>query len=216
MMSDAAFRILSIVSIAATIVCIAIHFACCGRKRRAAGPSGGAADMQRLGGLTRLAVIGTVLTGLVLAVTGLAPTVVFGERLEGYLLMCHVGCGGAFAVLLALTALAVLMIGALAALGLWPTPTNGDNGAGLSPLITSWEFGDAWNAVDNKTWTQQIIIVAQGGDGDYRYFANDNPIQKMFEVVLPLCDGARGTVEVQSGDGQSARIEYEFDSPFCQ
>ena len=104
MMSDAAFQILSITAIAATIVCIAIHFACCGRKRRAAGPSGGAADMQRLGGLTRLAVIGTAVTGLVLAVTGLAPTVVFGERLEGYMLMCHVGCGGAFAVLLALTA----------------------------------------------------------------------------------------------------------------
>jgi hypothetical protein len=86
----------------------------------------------------------------------------------------------------------------------------------MTQLSVSWEFGDAWNAFDNKTWTQQVIIIAEGSDGDYRYFAAGNPVGKMFEVTLPLCDGARGTIEVRSGDGQNAQVEYEFASPFCQ
>jgi hypothetical protein len=83
-------------------------------------------------------------------------------------------------------------------------------------LTASWEFKDAWNAYDNETWTQQIIIVAEGGDGDYHYLADGKPVGEMFEVALPLCDGARGTIQVQSGDGQTAQVEYEFDSPFCR
>lgn len=113
--------------------------------------------------------------------------------------------------LVTLTALVVLAIGAFA---LWFVLGGGKSEG--PELTASWEFGDAWNALDNESWTQQIVIIAQGGDGNYDYFVNGEPVQEVFAVVLPLCDGARGTIQVQSGDGQTAQVEYEFDSPFCR
>jgi hypothetical protein len=84
----------------------------------------------------------------------------------------------------------------------------------LQPAI-SWEFGDAWNALDNRTWTQQIRIVVEGGGADYRYFLNGEPVGAAFELILPLCTGAQGTVRVESGRGESAEAHFEFESPFC-
>jgi hypothetical protein len=113
-------------------------------------------------------------------------------------------------VLLALSAL--LVIGTLGIQFMLRSDETGDEEPGL---IVYWEFGDAWNSYDNTTWTQQIIIKVEGGDGDYRYFADGEPIEEMFEVTLPVCEGAQGTIEVQWGDSQTTQIEYEFDSPFC-
>ena len=78
-----------------------------------------------------------------------------------------------------------------------------------------WEFVEARHALDNETWTQQISIVATGGDGEYSYFVNGQPVTEVFAVVLSICEGAWGTIEVQSGDGLTGQIEYEFKSPFC-
>jgi hypothetical protein len=115
--------------------------------------------------------------------------------------------------LIAATVLVVLVVGAFGLLSIL-SPSNNDDG--MPQLSVFWEFGDAANAFDNKTWTQEVIILAEGGDGDYGYFVDGSPVGRMFVVTLPLCDGARGTIEVQSGDGQTARVDYEFDSPFCQ
>jgi hypothetical protein len=88
----------------------------------------------------------------------------------------------------------------------------------VTGLALSWEFGDAWNAYDNRTWTQQVLIVVEGAEaaGDLRYYADGQPVGSMFEVTLPLCDGAQGAIRVEAADDQSAEITYEFDSPFCQ
>ncbi len=112
-----------------------------------------------------------------------------------------------------LAASVVLALGTLALKYVWGVGEENDR----APKMTvSWEFGDAWNAYDNKTWTQQIKIIIEGGDGDYSYYVNDQPVEEMFEVVLPLCDDARGTIRVESSTGQSATTDYAFDSPFCR
>lgn len=112
-----------------------------------------------------------------------------------------------------LIALAFLVIGALA---LRFVARVGEPEDTVPGLTVSWEFGDAWNALDNETWTQQIIIVATSNDDDYRYFVNGEPSGETFQVTLPLCSGAQGTIRVESGSGQQAEIEYEFDSPYCR
>jgi hypothetical protein len=112
-----------------------------------------------------------------------------------------------------LIALAFLVIGALA---LRFAAGVGEPKDTIPGLTVSWEFGDAWNALDNETWTQQIIIVATGSNDEVRYFVNGEPSGEMFQVTLPLCSGAQGTIRVESGSGQQAEIEYAFDSPFCR
>jgi hypothetical protein len=111
--------------------------------------------------------------------------------------------------------LAALVIGALG-LRFVPRGDGGESDGKVPELTVSWEFGDARKTYGSETWTQQIVIVAEGGDGDYTYFANGAPVGEAFEMVLPLCDGVRGVIQVESGDGQTAQVEYEFDSPFCQ
>jgi hypothetical protein len=112
-----------------------------------------------------------------------------------------------------LIALAFLIIAALALRFVAGVGEPEDTVPGLT---VSWEFGDAWNALDNETWTQQIIIVATGSDDDYQYFVNGEPSGEMFQITLPLCSGAQGTIRVATGSGQEAEIEYEFDSPYCR
>jgi len=120
---------------------------------------------------------------------------------------------------------ALLLWGAIAlAVRLRPPVT--EPATQVTGLTLSWEFGDAWNAYDNQTWTQQVVIVVvrqrltnvEGTDttGDLRYYADGQPVGPMFEVTLPLCDGAEGTIRVEAADGQRAEIPYEFGSPFCQ
>ncbi len=119
-------------------------------------------------------------------------------------------------VALALLAALIVLVTSVAG---WRLVLRGDAGQNavnaLEPAV-SWEFGDAWNSSDNESWTQQVIIVVEGSDGDYRYFVDGEPSGQMFEVTLPLCDGARGVIQVESRSGQTAQVEYEFDSPFCR
>jgi hypothetical protein len=118
-----------------------------------------------------------------------------------------------------LTTLAVLAALAIGAFGVWFTLIRDGGGNDASALAVSWEFGDAWNTYDNKTWTQQIIVVVKGDaseTGEYHYFVNGEPVGEMFEIILPICDGAQGTITVESDDGQTAQTAYEFVSPFCR
>jgi hypothetical protein len=92
----------------------------------------------------------------------------------------------------------------------------GDTANETPGLTVGWEFGDAWNALDHQTWTQQMRIVIEDGDGAYDYFLDDEPVGEVFEIVLPICEGAQGTIRVESADGGSASVDYEFDSPYCR
>lgn len=101
-------RIFQIVSIASLVVAVAgsgVHFLAVARKRRRLAPPLGPADLPRYSRIERYLFVLTVLVFLALAVTGMAPGVLWAGRLEGYLLMMHVGSGGAFMALLALLAL---------------------------------------------------------------------------------------------------------------
>ncbi len=84
-----------------------------------------------------------------------------------------------------------------------------------SVFTVSWEFRDAWNALNGETWTQEILILAEGTEGNIRYHVNDKPVGEIFEVVLPLCEGAQGIIRAESDAGQSAEVQFAFDSPFC-
>lgn len=85
-----------------------------------------------------------------------------------------------------------------------------------APLSASWEFGDAWNAYNNQTWTQQIVIQVPGEEGDYRYLFNGDPVSQTFEITLPLCEGTQGVIQIESTEGQTTQVPVEFDSPFCR
>ncbi len=104
MTSDSTFRVVAIVCLVAVVIDSLVHYARFGRKVRAAGPSGGSGDLRRFGLIERAALVGFALTLLCLAVTGLAANLLFGEKLEGWLLMIHVGAGGGFILCLLLMA----------------------------------------------------------------------------------------------------------------
>jgi hypothetical protein len=112
----------------------------------------------------------------------------------------------------AIATLVVLLAGAVAIVVVAGIAGNGHE---RSDLAVSWEFGDAWNALDNTQWTQQIIVVVDDGDDDLTYFVDGEPSGPTFERVLPICDGDQGTISVESSDGRSGTVEFGFDSPFC-
>jgi hypothetical protein len=111
-----------------------------------------------------------------------------------------------------LSVLVVILIGTVA---LRYVSGLSQSGAVAPDFSVSWEFGDAWNALNGETWTQELLIVVEGADGDIRYSVNGKPVGEMFEIVLPLCKGAQGTIHVDSDTGQNADVQFAFDSPFC-
>ena len=105
MTNDQLFAVLTIVVMAGTIGWSLLHFVAKGRSIRSAGSSGGEATVRRLGLIERAAYVLLTLTAIALAVSGMAPSLLFGEMLSGYLLMAHVMAGGVFMFFLLLTAL---------------------------------------------------------------------------------------------------------------
>jgi hypothetical protein len=105
MNNDVLFRVISIAVLAGVPALSVLHFLAAGRRVRSAGPVGGQADVRRLGLIERGSYVMLGLTLLALAVTGMAPNLLAGQKLSGWLLICHVGAGGAFMFFLVLTAL---------------------------------------------------------------------------------------------------------------
>jgi len=105
MTANKLFAILTVLALAGTVAWSLLHFLARGRLVRAAGPAGGDATVRRLGLIERGSYVLLALTLLALAVTGMAPAVCTGKALTGWLLMAHVGSGGAFMFFLLLTAL---------------------------------------------------------------------------------------------------------------
>ena len=102
MTSDATFRVVALVCLVAVVLDSLVHYVRVGRVVRAAGPAGGPGDLRRFGLIERAVFVGFALTLLCLAGTGLAPNLIVGGKLEGWLLMLHVGAGGGFLVFLLL------------------------------------------------------------------------------------------------------------------
>ena len=102
MTGDQIFRIATVIGLPASfVVLLALVRMCRGGEpagAREAGP-------PCCGLLRKLVVLGFVLTFAALAVTGLGPNIVTGAKLDGWLLMAHVGGGGAFMFFLLLAAL---------------------------------------------------------------------------------------------------------------
>ncbi len=113
MNNDQLFRVLSIAALAGVVGFSFLHFLAAGRRIRSAGPVESQADMPRLGLIERASYVFLALTLMALAFTGMAPNLVAGAKLSGWLLMAHVASGGAFMFFLLLTAL----LGAGAAAG---------------------------------------------------------------------------------------------------
>lgn len=92
------------------------------------------------------------------------------------------------------------------------TATTAEAGGPLtfSHNIT-WRLKDAAAKIAIAT----VTINAKGGDGDYTYYRDDLPVDgPVFEYEWATCRGNPGSLRVDSGDGQTRRIEY-FENPPC-
>jgi cytochrome b subunit of formate dehydrogenase len=105
MNNDRLFAIATIVVVAGVIIFSLLHYVMIGRRVRAAGPVGGEATVRRLGLIERASYVFLALTLIALAVSGMAPALLYGKALSGLMLMGHVGAGGAFMFFLLLVAL---------------------------------------------------------------------------------------------------------------
>jgi cytochrome b subunit of formate dehydrogenase len=105
MTNDQLFVYVTIAVLAGTVGFSLLHYVAKGRAIRLAGSAGGEATVRRLGLIERASYVFLALTLLALAASGLAPSVLFGKVLSGFLLIAHVAAGGAFMFFLLLTAL---------------------------------------------------------------------------------------------------------------
>lgn len=105
MSGNTLYATVTVVSLVGAVAYSALHYMARGRAARAGGPAGGSATLKRFGLIERASYVFLTLTLLALAFTGMAPALVAGANLEGWMLMAHVGVGGAFMFLLLLTAL---------------------------------------------------------------------------------------------------------------
>ena len=103
--NDQVYRVISIAVLAGTVGFCLVHFLAAGRKARSAGPAGAKADLKRLGLIERASYVLMALTLQALACTGMTQNLLTGGKLTGWMLMAHVGSGGAFMFFLLLTAL---------------------------------------------------------------------------------------------------------------
>ena len=75
----------------------------------------------------------------------------------------------------------------------------------------------------DESYTAEIGVWAQGGDGWYTYYRDDidHPIAGPtqggvgYRISWRTCGGAPGTFIVRSGDGQEAREHYWVEPPHC-
>jgi len=103
--NDQLYRVVSVAVLAGTVGFSVLHFLASGRKQRSAGPTGGQGELKRLGLIERAAYVFMALTLMALTCTGMTQNILTGGKLTGWLLMAHVGSGGAFMFFLFLTAL---------------------------------------------------------------------------------------------------------------
>ena len=102
MTGDQIFRIVTIVGMPASFVVLLVLVRICGCDK---APEKAASLPPRFGLIRKLVVLGFVVTFAALTLTGLGPNLVTGTRLADWLLMAHVGSGGAFIFFLLLAAL---------------------------------------------------------------------------------------------------------------
>lgn len=92
------------------------------------------------------------------------------------------------------------------------TATTAEAGGPLTFTYNiTWRLKDAAAKLAIAT----VTINARGGGGDYTYYRDDLPVDgPVFEYEWATCRGNPGSLRVDSGDGQTRRIEY-FENPPC-
>lgn len=102
---------------------------------------------------------------------------------------------------------------ATATVGPTPTPTE-DPGTG-EPLSFTYTINWRLDTANPFVAIASVVISAQGGGGQYRYFRDDLPVDgPAFEYPWAACTANPGSLRVDSADGQSVKVDY-FEQPPC-
>ncbi len=90
------------------------------------------------------------------------------------------------------------------------TPTPGIAPGG--PLALSYAI--AWRVEDSQA-IATVHLTASGGDGVYTYFHDEQVTAgPVFEYRWATCNANPGSFRVNSGDGQTVRVNY-YETPPC-
>ena len=90
------------------------------------------------------------------------------------------------------------------------TSTEGDGGTLTLDYEISWEL----NQSDTNFALATVTLLAKGGNGEYSFFRDDIPTGgSQFVYRWGSCQPNPGTFRVNTGDGQSATVEYFTEAP---
>ena len=95
------------------------------------------------------------------------------------------------------------------------TPGGVESSAGESgPLELEYEISWELNSADTAFALATVTLNATGGDGEYTFFRDDIPTGgSQFVYRWGSCKTNPGSFRVDSGDGQSVKLDYYEESP---
>lgn len=87
--------------------------------------------------------------------------------------------------------------------------------ATIGPLTFGWEITWRLDPANPLQAIAHVAIYPQGGNGFYTYYHDDLPAPgPVFEYQWAICRGNPGSLRVDSGDGQTAHVNY-YENPPC-
>lgn len=95
-----------------------------------------------------------------------------------------------------------------------PGGTDGNAGGADGPLELTYEVAWELNSADTAFALATVTLNATGGDGEYTFFRDDIPTGgSQFVYRWGSCKANPGSFRVDSGDGQSVKLDYYEESP---